>query len=377
MVGLDDRASRASCSWLSVGPLLAGAHHAAVRPEPRHGLLRPRRAAATRSSGSTCSGSSVTPRSTSCSCPPSASSPRSSRSSPARSSSATRRSSTRPSAPASLLLRVGAPPVHRRHRPPHGERVHRHHAAHLHPHRRDDVRLHRHALRRLDPLHDADAVGARVHLRVPDRRRHRHLPRRVGRGHLLHDTYFVIAHFHYTFFPIAFIGTFAGFTYWFPKMFGRMMNETLGKLHFWGTIIPFNTIFLPLFVLGRRGPAPPHLRLPELPGPRTRGCGTCRPSRDLLADRDAARLQVGLLLQLLHELDLGEKAPKNPWNANTLEWTARRRRPTATSRPSCRPSTAARTSTASPGSQVDRLLAAERARLRHESRGRPHGARGF
>ena len=53
----------------------------------------------------------------------------------------------------------------------------------------------------------------------------------------LHDTYFVLAHFHYTFFPIAIIGTFAGLTFWFPKMFGRMMNDTLGKIHFWGTII--------------------------------------------------------------------------------------------------------------------------------------------
>ena len=68
-----------------------------------------------------------------------------------------------------------------------------------------------------------------------------------------HDTYFVLAHFHYTFYPIAIIGTFAGFTYWFPKMFGKMMDDTLGKIHFWGTIIPFNCIFLPLFVLGTRG----------------------------------------------------------------------------------------------------------------------------
>ena len=68
-----------------------------------------------------------------------------------------------------------------------------------------------------------------------------------------HDTYFVLAHFHYTFFPIAIIGVYAGLTYWFPKMFGTMMNEGLGKLHFWLTIIPFNLIFLPLFVLGAAG----------------------------------------------------------------------------------------------------------------------------
>jgi cytochrome c oxidase subunit 1 len=68
-----------------------------------------------------------------------------------------------------------------------------------------------------------------------------------------HDTYFVLAHFHYTFFPIAIIGGFAAFTYWFPKMFGRMMNDRLGKIHFWGTVIPFNFIFIPLFITGIGG----------------------------------------------------------------------------------------------------------------------------
>ncbi|HSH74112.1 MAG TPA: cbb3-type cytochrome c oxidase subunit I, partial [Longimicrobiales bacterium] len=68
-----------------------------------------------------------------------------------------------------------------------------------------------------------------------------------------HDTYFVLAHFHYTFFPIAIIGTFAAFTYWFPKMFGKMMDDRLGKIHFWGTIIPFNLVFIPLFISGMGG----------------------------------------------------------------------------------------------------------------------------
>src|SRR6202030_2964129 len=64
----------------------------------------------------------------------------------------------------------------------------------------------------------------------------------------LHDTYFLIAHFHYTFVPIAIIAVFAGLTLWYPKMFVRMLNETLGKIHFWGTVIPFNVIFSPLFI---------------------------------------------------------------------------------------------------------------------------------
>jgi cytochrome c oxidase subunit 1 len=134
----------------------------------------------------------------------------------------------------------------------------------------------------------------------------------------LHDTYFVLAHFHYTFFPIAIIGTFAGFTYWFPKMFGRMMNDTLGKIHFWGTIIPFNLIFIPLFFTGLGGQ---HRRIynfnnfPELVN--------LRPF-DIVA---TSALIVMLLFQVVFFFNVfrsvrkGEKAEKNPWKANTLEWT--------------------------------------------------------
>jgi len=137
-----------------------------------------------------------------------------------------------------------------------------------------------------------------------------------------HDTYFVLAHFHYTFYPIAIIGTFAGFTYWFPKMFGKMMNETLGKIHFWGTIIPFNCIFIPLFILGAAGQ---HRRIysyehfPELAGPQF---------QDLRIFATSALL-VMLAFQLVffyncfiswrkREKDAGD----NPWRANTLEWSA-------------------------------------------------------
>jgi cytochrome c oxidase subunit 1 len=135
-----------------------------------------------------------------------------------------------------------------------------------------------------------------------------------------HDTYFVLAHFHYTFFPIAIIGTFAAFTYWFPKMFGKMMNDTLGKIHFWGTIIPFNVIFIPLFVLGMGGE---HRRIynyehfPELAGD----------GMFLLRQIATVALIVMLLFQLVFFYNCyiswrkGAKAPKNPWKSNTLEWT--------------------------------------------------------
>jgi cytochrome c oxidase subunit 1 len=136
-----------------------------------------------------------------------------------------------------------------------------------------------------------------------------------------HDTYFVLAHFHYTFFPIAIIGTYAGVTYWFPKMFGKMMNETLGKLHFWLTIIPFNLIFIPLFVLGAAGE---HRRIydysnfPELSGEwffNLREIATISLVVMLLA-------QAIFFLNVFLSLRNGKKAGRNPYRANTLEWQA-------------------------------------------------------
>jgi cytochrome c oxidase subunit 1 len=135
-----------------------------------------------------------------------------------------------------------------------------------------------------------------------------------------HDTYFVLAHFHYTFVPIAILAVFCAVTYWYPKMFGRMMNETLGKIHFWGTFVPFNGIFIPLFMLGLGGQ---HRRIwsyenfPEL----------ARPEYYALRHFASISLIVMLACQLIFifnffwSLKNGKVAGKNPWNANTLEWT--------------------------------------------------------
>jgi cytochrome c oxidase subunit 1 len=135
-----------------------------------------------------------------------------------------------------------------------------------------------------------------------------------------HDTYFVLAHFHYTFFPIAIIAAFAGLTYWFPKIFGRMMCEKLGKIHFWLTILSFNAIFIPLFILGAAGQ---HRRIydyshfPELSTPFF---------QDLRIIATVALFvmlaaQAVFLFNFVKSLVRGPAAPKNPWKSNTLEWT--------------------------------------------------------
>jgi cytochrome c oxidase subunit 1 len=140
-----------------------------------------------------------------------------------------------------------------------------------------------------------------------------------GADIFFHDTYFVLAHFHYTFVPIAIIAVFAGIYYWFPKMFGRMMNEFWGKVHFWGTIIGFNGTFLPLFYLGTAGQ---HRRIYDF---------TKFPDlaeyQDIRAFATVCLIimlvsQIPFIINFIGSMFKGKKAPANPWNANTLEWVA-------------------------------------------------------
>lgn len=137
-----------------------------------------------------------------------------------------------------------------------------------------------------------------------------------------HDTYFVLAHFHYTFVPIAVIAVFSGLYYWFPKMFGRFMNETLGKIHFWGTMVGFNGIFMPLFFTGAAGD---HRRIfdysnfPELAVSSLQNLRTVATICVIIT----IVFQFVFLWNFFYSMFKGEKCTENnPWKANSLEWFA-------------------------------------------------------
>jgi cytochrome c oxidase subunit 1 len=134
----------------------------------------------------------------------------------------------------------------------------------------------------------------------------------------IHGTYFVVAHFHYTLFPTVFFGGFAGIYFWYPKMFGRMMNEALGKLHFWLTFVTFNLVFLPMFLLGMGG----HMR--RIYNPLQYDfLKPLAPVNQFITMAAVALLlaQVPFVLNFLGSLWFGAEAPDNPWRATTLEWT--------------------------------------------------------
>ncbi len=135
----------------------------------------------------------------------------------------------------------------------------------------------------------------------------------------LHDTYFVVGHFHYMIGGVTMFGIFTGIYYWFPKMFGRMMNEKLGKMHFWLTMVPFYAIFLTMHFMGFQGMPRRyfnHLTFDFLKGlePWT-----------LFVTFSAFVLGASQLIFFINffgSWKRGKVASRNPWNANTLEWTA-------------------------------------------------------
>ena len=134
----------------------------------------------------------------------------------------------------------------------------------------------------------------------------------------LHGTYFVVAHFHYTLFPVTFFAGFAGLYYWYPKMFGRMMDETLGKVHFWLTMLSFQAVFLPLFLSGIAG-TPRRVFAPnEYPL-----FNSIQPLQvySTIASVGLLLAQIPFIVNFFLSLARGKEAEHNPWLANTLEWS--------------------------------------------------------
>jgi len=135
----------------------------------------------------------------------------------------------------------------------------------------------------------------------------------------MHDNTWIVAHFHYTLMPVVFFGGLAGITYWYPKFFGRMLNETLGKIHFWGSAISFNFIFLPLFFLGMAGQQRKVFDYSAFPDINTVA------HQDLRLMATNALLvfiafQFVFVFNFFMSMKSGAKAEDNPWKANTLEW---------------------------------------------------------
>ncbi|MGA9352217.1 MAG: cbb3-type cytochrome c oxidase subunit I [Terriglobales bacterium] len=134
---------------------------------------------------------------------------------------------------------------------------------------------------------------------------------------MLHATYFVVGHFHFVMAVSAMFGIFAGTYFWFPKMFGRMMNDTLGKVHFWLSFVGAYCIFMPFHYLGlasnvRRYQAfvDDYLQ-PLIPVHRF----------ITIAAICTGAVQLIFLFNLVHSRFWGKPAPDNPWEATSLEWS--------------------------------------------------------
>lgn len=134
----------------------------------------------------------------------------------------------------------------------------------------------------------------------------------------VHDTYFVVAHFHIVMGSAAIFGMFAGIYHWFPKMFGRMLNKKMGYWHFWLTITSVYGVFYPMHFLGLAGL------------PRRYYNNTAYEGFDQLIDINVmitifaiigAIASIIFVFNFFYSMYRGAKAPQNPWNSNTIEWT--------------------------------------------------------
>jgi cytochrome c oxidase subunit 1 len=134
---------------------------------------------------------------------------------------------------------------------------------------------------------------------------------------LLHGTYFVVGHFHMVMGVAAMFGIFAGTYFWFPKMFGRMMNETLGKIHFWLTFVGTYTIFMPFHYIGLAG----NIRRYQAFTPDYMQQFIPVHKFITVAALLTGAAQLIFVYNLIHSRFWGKPAPDNPWEATSLEWS--------------------------------------------------------
>lgn len=134
----------------------------------------------------------------------------------------------------------------------------------------------------------------------------------------LHDTYFVVAHFHLVMGSAAIFGMLAGVYHWFPKMFGRQMDSKLGYLHFWLTFIGAYLVFFPMHFMGLDGVPRRYYAFTEIePLKRWISVNVFITWAAIMA----AIAQLAFLWNFFYSIFFGEKATQNPWHSTTLEWT--------------------------------------------------------
>ena len=147
------------------------------------------------------------------------------------------------------------------------------------------------------------------------------LPLGIGASDIhLHDTYYVIGHFHYVVAPGTIFALFAGIYYWFPKVTGRKMSEALGKLHFWPSLVFMNGIFMPMFIQGLAGVS---RRLWDGGQLYAHAQGVLQWNEFMsISGFCLAAAQIPFILNVLMSLFNGQKVDRNPWGATTVEWSA-------------------------------------------------------
>ncbi len=136
----------------------------------------------------------------------------------------------------------------------------------------------------------------------------------------LHDTYYVIGHFHYVVAPGTLMALFAGIYYWYPKVTGRKMNDLLGKMHFWGSFIFLNGVFMPMFIQGLAGVS---RRLYDGGAQYAHAQGVLQWNEFMSISAWLLGLaQIPFIINFFWSIKKGKKVEENLWQATTLEWSA-------------------------------------------------------